>query len=80
MENTPLQSTLQTEVSNWFNSLEPVNPEDMIGLWKGSGHPSGHPFEPPKREGTTLRLFLEGARLMCRLGSRFRALDDDLRI
>jgi len=45
MENTPLQSTLQTEVSNWFNSLEPVNPKDMIGLWKGSGHPSGHPLE-----------------------------------
>ncbi len=45
MKNTPLQSTLQTEVSNWFNSLEPVNPEDMIGLWKGSGHPSGHPLD-----------------------------------
>lgn len=45
MINTPLQSTLQSEISHWFNSLEPVKPEDMIALWKGSGHPSGHPLD-----------------------------------
>lgn len=45
MRNTRLQSALQSEISDWFNTLEPVNPEDMIGLWKGSGHPSGHPLD-----------------------------------
>jgi hypothetical protein len=36
---------LQSEISDWFSKLEPVDPEDMIGLWKGSGHPSGHPLD-----------------------------------
>lgn len=25
--------------------LEPVNPAEMIGLWRGSGRPSGHPLD-----------------------------------
>jgi hypothetical protein len=45
MKDSPLQATLQAEVTNWFRSLEPVRPEDMIGLWKGVGHPSGHPLD-----------------------------------
>lgn len=45
MRNTRLQSALQSEISHWFNTLEPVDPEDMIGLWKGSGHLSGHPLD-----------------------------------
>jgi len=40
-----LQATLQTEVARWFHSLDPVRPEEMIGLWKGVGHPSGHPLD-----------------------------------
>ncbi|MBB4349468.1 GXWXG domain-containing protein [Aliirhizobium cellulosilyticum] len=45
MRNTRLQSTLQSEIADWFKALETVHPEDMIGLWKGSGHPSGHPLD-----------------------------------
>ncbi len=45
MRGTPLQSTLQNDISDWFNTLEPVAAEEMIGLWKGSGHPSGHPVD-----------------------------------
>ncbi len=29
---------------NWFESLEPVLPAEMTGLWKGRGIPSGHPW------------------------------------
>ena len=45
MKQTPLQATLQTEVARWFHSLDPVRPEEIIGLWKGVGHPSGHPLD-----------------------------------
>lgn len=45
MRNTPLQLSLQNEVSEWFDTLEPVDVKDMIGLWKGSGNPSGHPLD-----------------------------------
>lgn len=45
MRSTRLQSMLQSEIADWFKTLEPVDPKDMIGLWKGSGHPSGHPLD-----------------------------------
>jgi hypothetical protein len=45
MRQSPLQQTLQVEVTKWFHSLEPVQAEDMVDLWKGNGHPSGHPLD-----------------------------------
>ena len=45
MKTSPLRSALQEQVKEWFASLEPVRPEDMIGLWEGDGHPSGHPLD-----------------------------------
>lgn len=45
MKQSPLQAALQKEVTRWFRSLEPVRPEDLVGLWKGDGHPSGHPLD-----------------------------------
>jgi hypothetical protein len=44
MTKTPAQA-LQDETAEWFSSLEPVRPDDMVGLWKGRGHPSGHPLD-----------------------------------
>ncbi|ACP22897.1 conserved hypothetical protein (plasmid) [Sinorhizobium fredii NGR234] len=35
----------QKEVATWFRSLAPVRPEEMIGLWRGAGIPSGHPLD-----------------------------------
>jgi hypothetical protein len=35
----------QSPLHRWFHSLDPVRPEDMMGLWKGIGHPSGHPLD-----------------------------------
>ncbi|MCJ8520687.1 hypothetical protein ABID21_003907 [Pseudorhizobium tarimense] len=45
MKQSPLHVTLQTEVASWFHSLDPVRPDDMIGLWKGVGLSSGHPLD-----------------------------------
>jgi hypothetical protein len=45
MKASPLQQTLQAEVMKWFHSLEPIRVKDMVGLWKGDGHPSGHPLD-----------------------------------
>lgn len=45
MKASQLQETVQAEATNWFHSLEPVVPGDMVGLWKGNGHPSGHPLD-----------------------------------
>ena len=45
MKASPLQETLQAEVTKWFRTLDPVRPEELIGLWKGDGHPSGHPLD-----------------------------------
>lgn len=30
---------------DWFRTLEPVDTAEMIGLWRGSGCPSGHPLD-----------------------------------
>ncbi|TCU31246.1 uncharacterized protein DUF4334 [Rhizobium azibense] len=35
----------QKEMASWLQSLEPVQPRHMIGLWKGVGIPSGHPLD-----------------------------------
>jgi hypothetical protein len=45
MRQSPLQAALQDEATRWFRSLEAVQPEDLVGLWKGAGHPSGHPMD-----------------------------------
>ena len=40
---------MKAEVSDttltWFQSLPPVLPNQMVGLWKGTGIPSGHPLD-----------------------------------
>jgi hypothetical protein len=36
---------LQAEKTRWFATLEPVTPEEMVGLWQGAGIPSGHPLD-----------------------------------
>lgn len=35
----------QEQVNAWFRSLEPVLPKEMVGLWRGTGVPSGHPLD-----------------------------------
>jgi len=35
----------QDEMKAWFSSLKPVRPVEMIGLWRGAGIPSDHPFD-----------------------------------
>ena len=35
----------QKEMAVWFRSLEPVQPEDMVGLWSGVGIPTDHPLD-----------------------------------
>ncbi|WP_312407885.1 GXWXG domain-containing protein [Rhizobium sp.] len=42
---TPKTSDTQERTLAWFRVLEPVNPAEMIGLWKGSGYPSDHPLD-----------------------------------
>jgi hypothetical protein len=45
MTAIPAQSMMQEQASAWFSTLAPVNAGDMVGLWKGIGHPSGHPLD-----------------------------------
>lgn len=42
---TEFDAALQTEMLAWFRSLDPVGADEMIGLWKGVGVPSGHPLD-----------------------------------
>lgn len=35
----------QNGLVSWFQGLEPVNPLDLVGLWKGTDIPSGHPLD-----------------------------------
>lgn len=35
----------QEERIAWFASMKPVLPEEMVGLWRGTGIPSGHPLD-----------------------------------
>jgi hypothetical protein len=44
MTKIPAQA-LQDEGAEWFASIEQVRPQDMVGLWRGRGHPSGHPLD-----------------------------------
>lgn len=45
MTTTDRQSCQQKEANDWFSSLEPVHSKEMVGLWRGTGHPSGHPLD-----------------------------------
>ncbi|WP_208246721.1 GXWXG domain-containing protein (plasmid) [Rhizobium sp. T1470] len=40
-----MSTDLQEARTKWFRSLEPVPLDDMIGLWRGVGIPSGHPLD-----------------------------------
>ncbi|WP_409564408.1 DUF4334 domain-containing protein [Rhizobium sp. BK512] len=40
-----VQTDLQKDMTDWFRSLEPVDPLEMTGLWRGAGIPSGHPLD-----------------------------------
>jgi hypothetical protein len=44
-EGEPVQADLQKDMTAWFQSLEPVKPVEMVGLWRGAGVPSGHPLD-----------------------------------
>ncbi|APO72126.1 hypothetical protein IE4872_PD01605 (plasmid) [Rhizobium gallicum] len=44
-ERDSMRGDQQQEMASWLRSLEPVQPKDMIGLWKGVGLPSGHPLD-----------------------------------
>ncbi|WP_183843110.1 GXWXG domain-containing protein [Rhizobium etli] len=35
----------QNEMTAWFSSLAPVQPNEMLGLWRGAGIPSDHPLD-----------------------------------
>ncbi|TWF49483.1 uncharacterized protein DUF4334 [Neorhizobium alkalisoli] len=35
----------QSTTIAWFNSLPPISPAELIGLWRGEGIPSGHPLD-----------------------------------
>ncbi|MBY4628146.1 GXWXG domain-containing protein [Rhizobium croatiense] len=35
----------QDEMKAWFSSLKPVQPVEMVGLWRGAGIPSDHPLD-----------------------------------
>ncbi|MBX5010523.1 DUF4334 domain-containing protein [Rhizobium lentis] len=35
----------QKEAKEWFSSLAPVQPIEMVGLWRGAGIPSDHPLD-----------------------------------
>lgn len=45
MKQYPPRSAEQTETTDWFRSLQPVQPGELVGLWKGTGYPSGHPLD-----------------------------------
>ena len=34
-----------TEALSYFNSLDPVSVESMLGRWRGTGFNSGHPYD-----------------------------------
>ncbi|SEI18871.1 GXWXG protein [Rhizobium tibeticum] len=40
-----MSTDLQKARTMWFRSLEPVPLDDMIGLWRDVGIPSGHPLD-----------------------------------
>lgn len=44
MANSKTSDTQERTLA-WFRTLEPVNAADMIGLWRGTGCPSGHPLD-----------------------------------
>ncbi len=40
-----MRPDLQRDTATWFQSLNPVEPSEMVGLWRGAGVPSGHPLD-----------------------------------
>lgn len=40
-----MQTDLQRDMTAWFHTLGPVEPVEMVGLWRGAGIPSGHPLD-----------------------------------
>jgi GXWXG protein/Domain of unknown function (DUF4334) len=40
-----VQPDLQKDMTAWFQSLKPVEPGEMVGLWRGVGVPSGHALD-----------------------------------
>ena len=40
-----MNSDLQHDTLTWYRSLQPVSLAEMVGLWKGTGIPSGHPLD-----------------------------------
>lgn len=40
-----MSDELQSKKIAWFASLPPVLPTELIGIWRGEGIPSGHPFD-----------------------------------
>jgi hypothetical protein len=38
-------SDLQKARRRWFQTLDPVLPEEMVGLWRGEGIPADHPLD-----------------------------------
>lgn len=44
-EGEPVQADLQKDMTAWFQSLEPVKPVEIVGLWRGAGVPSAHPLD-----------------------------------
>lgn len=40
-----MHEPLKQQVAGWFRSLDAVDPDEMVGLWRGAGHPSGHPLD-----------------------------------
>ncbi len=43
--SSPLKFETQEEALVFFDSLDPITPSELIGLWKGSSLPTGHPLD-----------------------------------
>ncbi|MBB3447055.1 MULTISPECIES: GXWXG domain-containing protein [unclassified Rhizobium] len=40
-----MQDDLQKKTIDWFGTLPPVLPAEMVGIWRGEGVASGHPLD-----------------------------------
>lgn len=43
--SSPLKFETLEEALVFFDSLDPITPSELIGLWKGSSLPTGHPLD-----------------------------------
>lgn len=41
----PARALSQKEALHYFDQLEPVHPEEMVGRWKGTEYKTGHPMD-----------------------------------